>query len=501
MTSSARRRTQTSPPSPRSTAARRRPCVSTVDQALDGPDDPAGEDGVDADAAGDVPVGGALEDVGHAVVLPDPAVDHHRHPVAEGERLDPVVRDDDRRDAEPHEEGAQLAAELLPGRAVEGRERLVEEEEPRARGRWRGRGRPAAAARPRAPRAAGRRGLRASGARASPPSCGPRGPAGIAVEAEGDVLVRRTGAGRGRSPGRGGRRGGGGPGRRGPAAVSSHVSSAVDDRPLVGAVEAGEGAQNRRLSRARGAEEDRHGAVVAGEDEVGVDRRSSPEPPHEAGFERCGHAATVRRWRAYVTARTAKETARRTSDVAPGRVVVEGLDVVVDGDRDGPGLARDVPADHQDDPELAEGVGERENDAGDDPGAGEGEDDAAKRPEPGRAERGGGVEERPVDGRERGGERLDREREAVEDRSDEEPLEGEGEASAEERLDGPADRARGARAGGGRRTRGRSGAGRSEGRRRPRREVSTGRSRMRARRRGEVRARRGSPPWRPRASG
>ncbi len=91
----------------------------------------------------------------------------------------------------------------------------------------------------------------------------------------------------------------------------------VDDRPLVGTVEAGEGPQNRRLSGARRAEEDRHGAVVAGEDEVGVDRRPSAEPPYEPRFELCGHAETVRRWRAYVTARTAKETARRTSEVAP----------------------------------------------------------------------------------------------------------------------------------------------------------------------------------------
>ena len=86
-------------------------------------DDPAGEDRVDADAARDVPVGGALEDVRDAAVLADPPVDHHRHPVAEGERLDPVVGDDDGRDAEPQEEGAQLPAELLAGRRVERRER------------------------------------------------------------------------------------------------------------------------------------------------------------------------------------------------------------------------------------------------------------------------------------------------------------------------------------------------------------------------------------------
>ena len=55
-------------------------------------------------------------------------------------------------------------------------------------------------------------------------------------------------------------------------------------------------------------------------------------------------------------------------------------------------------------------------------------------------ERRGGLEERPVDGRERGRERLDREREAVEDRGDEKPLEREGEPSAEEGLDGAADR-------------------------------------------------------------
>ena len=105
-------------------------------------DDPPGEDGVDADAAGHVPVGRTFEDVGHAVVLPDPAVDHDGHPVAEGERLDPVVRDDDGRDAEPQEEGAQLAAELLAGRRVEGREGLVEEEEPGRGGDGAGEGDP-----------------------------------------------------------------------------------------------------------------------------------------------------------------------------------------------------------------------------------------------------------------------------------------------------------------------------------------------------------------------
>jgi hypothetical protein len=86
-------------------------------------------------------------------------------------------------------------------------------------------------------------------------------------------------------------------------------------------------------------------------------------------------------------------------------------------------------------------VGEREDDAGDDPRPREREDDAPKRRNAGGAEGRGRIEERPVDGRERRGERLDREREAVEDRRDEEPLEGEGEACAEEGLDGPPDRA------------------------------------------------------------
>ena len=72
--------------------------------------------------------------------------------------------------------------------------------------------------------------------------------------------------------------------------------------------------------------------------------------------------------------------------------------------------------------------------------SGEGKDDPAECPEAGAAERGGGLEQRPVDRRERRGERLDRERKAVEDGGDEEPLEREGEPSPEERLDGASDR-------------------------------------------------------------
>ncbi len=113
--------------------------------------------------------------------------------------------------------------------------------------------------------------------------------------------------------------------------------------------------------------------------------------------------------------------------------------MVEDRDRDGAGLAGDASADHQDDAELSERVGERQDDAGHDARAGEREDDPEERPGPGGAEGGRGLEKRSVDGGEGSGKRLDGEREAVEDRRDEETLEREREAGAEERLDGAAD--------------------------------------------------------------
>jgi hypothetical protein len=160
------------------------------DETVAGPDDPARQDGVDADAAGDLPVGRTLEDVRHAAVLPDPAVHHDGHPVAERERLDPVVRDDDGRDSEPEEEGAQLSTELFAGRSVERREGFVEEEEA-------GRGGDGARDGDALLLAAGELG-RAAGAEAlelqegdrpggPPVPLGGRDPA----ESEGDVLVRR----------------------------------------------------------------------------------------------------------------------------------------------------------------------------------------------------------------------------------------------------------------------------------------------------------------------
>ena len=74
--------------------------------------------------------------------LREPARAEHGHPVAQGKRLADVVRDVDNRQSEPLEQGAQVGLETNPQRAVEGAERLVQEEDVRSRRDRAGEGNP-----------------------------------------------------------------------------------------------------------------------------------------------------------------------------------------------------------------------------------------------------------------------------------------------------------------------------------------------------------------------
>ena len=66
---------------------------------------------------------------------------------------------------------------------------------------------------------------------------------------------------------------------------------------------------------------------------------------------------------------------------------VAALDASEDEDGRDLGVERDVPGDDHEGPELADGLRERERDAGEDAGEDVGEDDAAERRRPGGAER------------------------------------------------------------------------------------------------------------------
>ena len=81
----------------------------------------------------------------------------------------------------------------------------------------------------------------------------------------------------------------------------------------------------------------------------------------------------------------------------------------------------------------------RQDRAGDDPGPSQRHDDAGKRPQTRRAETPGGLDQRAIDRRKRGGERLDGERQAVQDRRDQESLERKDDRAAGQRLVGAAD--------------------------------------------------------------
>ena len=112
-----------------------------------------------------------------------------------------------------------------------------------------------------------------------------------------------------------------------------------------------------------------------------------------------------------------------------------------DGDRDDPGLAGDVAAHHQDDPELPQGVGEAEHPGGDESPPGHGYRHGEERVEGAGAEGECGLE-RPASHRlERPLDRLHHEGHGVDRGSDDQALEREGEGLAghgyEEAAEGP----------------------------------------------------------------
>lgn len=108
--------------------------------------------------------------------------------------------------------------------------------------------------------------------------------------------------------------------------------------------------------------------------------------------------------------------------------VVEGLDVVVNGDGNSTGGARDVAADHEHDAKFAEGMREGEGEAGDQARDGERQNYAVKGSPARCAERGGGGEEFAVDGGEGCSEGLHSEGKTVNDGTNDEAFEGERES-------------------------------------------------------------------------
>src|SRR3546814_1055775 len=93
-----------------------------------------------------------------------------------------------------------------------------------------------------------------------------------------------------------------------------------------------------------------------------------------------------------------------------GLRVLQRLDMLVDGDRDDPGPARDVAAHHQDDAELAQRMGEAEHDRGEVAPERERRGDGEEGIERRGAQRRGGLERAAADRLERALQRLDDER-------------------------------------------------------------------------------------------
>jgi hypothetical protein len=117
---------------------------------------------------------------------------------------------------------------------------------------------------------------------------------------------------------------------------------------------------------------------------------------------------------------------------AVGGGVREVLDLIVEGDGEGAGGARDVSADHEDDAEFTDGVGKAEGRGGDEGVGGEWEQDAGEDAERAGSEELGLFDEGWLDGAKSCGEGLDGEGETVEDGADDEAGEGEGDGVAEE---------------------------------------------------------------------
>ena len=148
-------------------------------------------------------------------------------------------------------------------------------------------------------------------------------------------------------------------------------------------------------------------------------------------------AAARRRRRARRTRRPAAASAVRLAS----RYCRSACTLVVDRDRDRARDAGQVAADHEHDAELAEGVREAQDERRPcTPSIDSGSTMRDERAQARGAERGRGFEQRRVDLRERGGDRLHGERQAVEDRRDDQRLEREGEAVSGPRHPRAADR-------------------------------------------------------------
>lgn len=115
-----------------------------------------------------------------------------------------------------------------------------------------------------------------------------------------------------------------------------------------------------------------------------------------------------------------------------GSGVLDGLNVIVDGDRDGAGGAGKISADHEHDAEFAESVSEGEDGGGNYTGERKRKNDLAKGAQGIGAEGARSGEEFWVEAFERGDEWLRTERKAVEDAGDDEAGESERKRVAEE---------------------------------------------------------------------
>ena len=123
--------------------------------------------------------------------------------------------------------------------------------------------------------------------------------------------------------------------------------------------------------------------------------------------------------------------------------VLQSLHILVDGDREHPGLAGNAAADHQNDPELPDGVGETQDRGGDETWTGHRHRHRQKAVEGRGAQGGRHLQRTPADIGEGVLERLNHEGERVDHRADHQPGKGEGQGLAAQRLDEAADRTAG----------------------------------------------------------